>query len=149
MQSYKLKITWQRLVESGQTCPRCSNTEEEVERAVDLLSRALSVLGISVKLKKKEITIEEFLRSPLDSNRIFINDKPLEEWLSAKTGSSKCCSVCGESECRTIEIGQDRYETIPALMIIKAGLKAASDMLSIKPDGVKKMQLKWRSRDGD
>ncbi|MCX8028265.1 MAG: DUF2703 domain-containing protein [Thermodesulfovibrionales bacterium] len=126
-----LNIKWQRLVESGETCPRCSNTEAEVERAFDLLSKALSVFGIKVELQKSEITLEEFLTSPLNSNQIIINNKPLEQWLDANVGSSKCCSVCGDNECRTIEIGSDKYETIPANMIIKAGLKAAAEMLPI------------------
>lgn len=145
----RLTIHWQRLVESGQTCPRCSDTEKEIDKAVDLLSRSLSVLGIDVKLVKSEISLEGFFKSPLDSNQILINDKPLEEWLGAKTGSSECCNVCGDNQCRTVDIGEDRFESIPALLIVKAGLIAVSEMLIVKPDVSQIIQINRRSKYGD
>jgi hypothetical protein len=35
-----LAITWERLVEGGETCPRCGATEEELNRAVAWLEAA-------------------------------------------------------------------------------------------------------------
>ncbi len=128
-----LKLKWQRLVDDKKrTCPRCSGTEGELDRAYLKLREALSPLGIKVVLEKKELTLEEFKANPLASNQLWIGDKTLEEWLGAMTGKSRCCDVCGDSECRTVEIRDQVYETIPASMIIKAGLMAAAEMLPVE-----------------
>ena len=127
----KLKIKWQRLVADGETCPRCKETGSEVEKAADKLRKSLKHLGIDVILEKKELTVEEFKKSPLQSNLITFNGEPLEEWLNAKTGKSPCCDVCGPTDCRTTEINGKTYEEIPSDLIIKAGLAAVSD-LSVK-----------------
>lgn len=119
-----LVISWQRLISDGSTCPRCGTTENELDKAVLQLKEKLRPLGINVTLKKEELTLEEFKQNPLKSNRITFNDKSLEELLDAKTGHSKCCDVCGDEECRTIEAGGTNYETIPAELIVEAGLKA-------------------------
>lgn len=121
-----LIISWQRLVSEGNTCPRCGSTEDELDKAVSQLKEKLNPQGIDVVLKKEELTIDEFKQSPLMSNRITFNGQSLEELLNAKTGHSKCCDVCGDEECRTIETGGTNYETIPAELIIEAGIKAVS-----------------------
>lgn len=128
-----LKLRWQRLVDNKKrTCPRCGGTEEELDKAYLKLKEALSPLGIDVVVEKKELGINEFKANPLASNKIWIGNKTLEEWLSAETGKSRCCDVCGDKECRTVEIGNQVYETIPASIIIKAGLMAAAEMLPSK-----------------
>ncbi len=125
----KLKISWQRLVTEGKTCPRCGGTEEELEKAVSNLKEALSSLGITVIFEKKELSVAEFKEDPLQSNMIIINDKSLENWINGKVGESQCCDVCGPTECRTTTIGGRTYEEIPAELIIKAGLIAASNIV--------------------
>jgi hypothetical protein len=52
----------------------------------------------------------------------------MDEWLGANLGSSRCCSVCGKSECRTVEVGGTTFEAIPEKLIIRAALAAASTM---------------------
>lgn len=129
-----LVIKWQRLLdEGGQTCPRCGLTEGEVDSACQSLKQALAPLGIEVVLEKRSLVLGEFIKDPLQSNRILIDGRPIEEWLGAKVGQSKCCDVCGDSECRTVEIENYKYETIPASLIIKAGLMAASRILPAGP----------------
>lgn len=125
----ELKIRWQRLVSGGETCPRCSETEEELQKAVCSLEESLSPLGFKVVFKKQEISDVEFEEAPSQSNMIMFNDKPLENWIDGKIGESQCCDVCGYNECRTIIIGEETYEEIPAELIIKAGLIAASSMI--------------------
>lgn len=128
-----LVIKWQRLLdENDQTCPRCGSTEDELERAVNLLRQSLSPLGIEVILQKAAMDKEDFNKDPLQSNNILIEDRAIEEWLGARVGQSRCCDVCGDSECRTIEIEGQAFETIPATLIIKAGLIAASRVLPVK-----------------
>lgn len=128
-----LVIKWQRLLdENNQTCPRCGSTEDEIERAVNLLRQSLSPLGIEVMLQKAAIDKEDFNKDPLQSNNILIENRAIEEWLGARVGQSQCCDVCGDAECRTIEIEGQVFETIPATLIIKAGLIAASRVLPVE-----------------
>lgn len=104
----------------GSTCPRCGKTEQELEKAV----KALKSKGITVEFSKKKISKKEFDRNTRKSNKIIINGKTLESWLTAKTGSSSCCDTCGDADCRTVEYRGKLYETIPKEIIIKAALIA-------------------------
>jgi hypothetical protein len=127
-----LKIQWQRLVIDAQTCQRCGATEAEVDKAVQSLKQSLHPLGIAVVLEKRAIKQAEFEKSPSKSNLILIGGQSLEDWLQARTGQSACCGPCGDAECRTIETQGQIYETIPAELIIKAGLIAAGQLFHAK-----------------
>jgi hypothetical protein len=127
-----LKIKWQRLLVDDATCQRCGATEQEVDKAYISLKQSLSPLGIDVVLEKKSIDIAVFKKNPIQSNLIMIGEKSLEEWLKAHTGKSACCGTCGDTECRTINTQDKIYETIPAELIIKAGLTAAGELLNTK-----------------
>lgn len=122
-------IKWQRLLSKGKTCPRCGSTEKEIEMAISKLEQSLPQLGFNVVLEKSEISEEKFKNNPSLSNTILINDKPIEDYLSGKSGQSKCCEVCGESECRTVEVDNKIYETIPHQLIIQAALIAATQLM--------------------
>lgn len=125
-----LSITWQRLVdESGSTCPRCAGTEQEMQRAVERLRAALEPLGVQPVLETREIVPATFMQQPDQSNRIWIGGRPLEDWLGARTGSSRCCDACGDEECRTLEINGASHEVIPEALVVRAGLIAASQLL--------------------
>ena len=128
-----LKIEWHRLMADGQTCPRCWDTGKEVEKASRSLEQSLAPLGIKVVLEKHELTFGAFQQDPSKSNRILINGRLLEEWLGLKAGQSPCCGACGDAECRTVEGNGKIFETIPADLIVKAGILAASPMLVSKP----------------
>ncbi len=128
-----LLIRWERLVEGDRTCPRCRSTEEELEKAISTLKRALGPLGIEVLLEKEALSDAQFSQDPLRSNRIWLNGLPLEEWLGGTVGHSPCCDVCGPAECRTVEVGGQVYEAIPADLIVKAGLTAVLEILGTAP----------------
>jgi hypothetical protein len=85
-----------------------------------------------VVLEKRSVTQAEFKKNPSKENLIVIGDRSLEEWLQARTGQSACCGPCGDAECRTIETQGKIYETIPAELIIKAGLIAAGQIFNAK-----------------
>lgn len=125
----KLKIKWQRLLHEGQTCPRCKSTGDEVEKAVSILKESLSPLNIEVALEKEALTDSQFKNDTLESNKIWINDVLMEEYIGGKIGQSTCCDVCGPHECRTVKVGEEVYETIPSDTIVKAGLLAALKMI--------------------
>jgi len=126
----QLSIVWQRLVSSdGRTCERCGATYKEVQRAVATLRDALRPLAIEPVLETREIDETTFQADPSLSNRIWVQGRPLEVWLNATVGSSRCCSVCGGSECRTVAIGDTTFETIPERLLVRAALIAASQLL--------------------
>ena len=129
-----LKIEWQRLVDKkGHTCQRCGSTEKEVQKAFQSLKQSLASLGIKATLEKKALTPSACAKDVIQSNRILISGRTLEEWLGAQVGKSPCEFCCAElgdkAECRTVEVGGQVYETIPANLIIKAGLLAASELM--------------------
>lgn len=127
----QLSITWQRLVnEEGKTCDRCGATYQEMQRALSKLTEVLRPLGIEPRLEIKEIDKRSFLENPSESNRIWIEGKSIEQWLGATVGSSRCCSVCGDSSCRTVELGSATYEVIPEALILQAAMLAASQLLN-------------------
>ena len=124
-------IVWQRLVSaSGATCDRCDRTFAALKRAVTKLKDVLRPLDLEPILETVELTQESFNRDPSASNRIWIAGRPLEERLGARVGRSRCCSVCGEAECRTIEIEETVFETIPEHLILRAALTAAARMIA-------------------
>ena len=125
----KLPITWQRLVSAGGTCPRCDATHRHLQSAVVKLREALKPLNIEPILEVQEISEGSFRKEPAQSNRIWIADKPIEEWIGAGVGSSKCCSVCGDEPCRTMEVEGAVFEDIPEAVIMKAALIAASGLI--------------------
>lgn len=130
-----LPIVWQRLVSSdGKTCDRCNATYQEIQRAVSKLKEALRPLGIEPSLEIREIGEKSFKATPSESNRIWIAGRPMEEWLGATVGSSRCCSVCGDSECRTVEVEGTRFEAIPEKLFLKAALIASSQLLDLTPE---------------
>ena len=130
-----LPIAWQRLVSSeGQTCDRCGTTYEALQRVIAKLKNVLAPIGLEPVLETKEIPEHSFKADPSASNRIWIAGRALEEWLGARVGSSRCCSVCGESECRTLEIGGAVFEAIPEDLILRAALVAAAQVIGSVSD---------------
>jgi len=133
-QKQALQIRWQRLVdEKGQTCARCGTTEAATGAAVKKLRRSLKGLDIEVVLEKVALSPAAFAKDPLESNRIWIAEKPIEEWLQATIGKSQCCGACGDAECRTITVDGRTYDAVPAELVIKAGLLASAQLINSKP----------------
>ncbi len=125
-----LHISWQRLVdEQGETCERCGTTETAVEDAMQLLKQSVKGLGVDVVLEKSIIDNSAFKENPLESNRIWIGGKSLEDWLSATTSESPCGTACGDSNCRTMIVDGKSFEAIPSELIVKAGLLASAQLL--------------------
>jgi hypothetical protein len=124
-------VLWQRLLTDGATCPRCGTTQHAVRQAVEKLAEALGPLGIRPILEERALDLATFEGSPGESNRIWIAGRPLEEWLGANAGASRCCSVCGDNECRTLEVDGSTYDAVPERLIVKAGLAAAASLLTV------------------
>ncbi len=133
--THTLTIRWQRLVDaSDKTCPRCASTEQEVTKAVAHLKQSLAPAGIAVTAEAERMDEKAFLAAPLESNRMWINGRPLEDWLGAQTASSACGGCCGDkTQCRTMALGGKTYEAIPAGLIVRAGFLAAGKVLQEEP----------------
>jgi hypothetical protein len=125
----QLPIIWQRLVSAGGTCSRCDATYQHLQSVLVKLREALKPLNVEPILEVRKISESSFRKEPAQSNRIWIADKPIEEWIGAGVGSSKCCSVCGDEPCRTMEVEGAVFEDVPEAVIIKAVLIAASGLI--------------------
>lgn len=125
-----LPVVWQRLVSGGATCPRCDSTEAAVKRAVATLTEVLRPLNIEPTLDVIALDQSAFDKAPTESNRIWIAGRPLEDWVGAQVSASQCCSVCGDSECRTLEVDGASFEAVPETLIVAAGLAAASTLVT-------------------
>ena len=109
--------------------PSLCRTQIEVERAVTVLGDVLRPLGIELTLETRALDQSDFEAAPHESNRILVAGRPLEDWIGATASASECCSVCGANQCRTVEVDGRTFETVPASLIIKAGLVAAASLM--------------------
>jgi hypothetical protein len=121
-----LPILWQRLVKDGATCDRCGGTYAELQKALAALYRELLPRGIEPFVELREIDEATFRADPSASNRIWIAGVPLEDWLGAGVGTSRCCAACGDADCRTVMVDETTFETIPADLIVRAARRAAA-----------------------
>ncbi len=139
LEQQTLQIRWQRLVgQKGKTCERCGATEQELQKAFQTLSRSLTSLGIKVSLNKEKLDPETFAQDVSQSNRIWIGEKSIEKLLGARVGKSACggcCEISGKQtvKCRTLKVGKNTYEVVPASLIVRAGLLAASELIIAEP----------------
>jgi len=126
----------------------CGTTSEALQRAAAKLKVALGPLGLGPTLETRESDERSFRRDPSAANRIWIEGRPLEEWLEGRAGSSRCCSVCGDSECRTVEVGGAVFEAIAEDLILKAALVAAAQMPAPAGEGVPAQDARGACRPG-
>lgn len=135
-ESMIMTIRWHRLVnEKGETCDRCGGTQEELRQALESLKTSLGTLGIEIRYEERALSPQECAEDITESNRIWIADRPLEDWINGEVGTSPCGSCCAELddtvECRTVTVDNMTYEVIPAQLIVKAGLVAASKIMEV------------------
>ena len=100
---------------------------------MSVLNNSFAPVGIKVILEKEERSVTKF-KNPLEANRIWINNCLVKHWLGAKVGYRPCCDICGHNDCRTVEVQGQMYEAIPAEIIIKAALSAASQLVRPRAD---------------
>ncbi len=122
----KLAIEWKHLESRGRTCDRCSDTGQAVREVVAELQEELGRQGVAVSFTETKLGEAQIP----ESNQIFFNGVLLEELLvGARPGDNACCSCTEllgvETSCRTVEVGRQTYEAIPAELIRRAARKAA------------------------
>jgi hypothetical protein len=110
-----LFIEWKHIGNTG-TCDRCSLTGSAILDVLEELQPYFRQKNITARFRETilpDSRIEE-------SNQVIINGTPLEEYLSdARVVQTPCCSCAcltgqDEAECRAIDVGDERYEAIPA-----------------------------------
>jgi len=117
----QLEIEWRHLDQDGKTCDRCSDTGENVRRAIQSLADDLEALQWRVTFKETRLTEADIA----ESNQILLNGIPLDELLPNARISENCCASCGEllgapTLCRTLEYQERTHEAIPVSLIREA-----------------------------
>jgi len=132
----RLEIEWKHFAVGDATCERCGNTGDALHQVIEELRQELSPAGVKINLTE---TLLDKTRIA-ESNEIRMNSILIEDLLAASVAATDCpscgtlagesvaatdCPSCGtlagESTCcRAIDIGDKRYEDIPAELIKKA-----------------------------
>jgi hypothetical protein len=98
------------------TCDRCRMTGDAIREVLAELGPFFRKNNITERFQETILPDSQIGKS----NQILINGIPLEEYLAGSTVVQTPCCSCAcitgqdEAECRAIEIGNDRYEAIPA-----------------------------------
>jgi hypothetical protein len=135
-----LALKWERFAYADrEACERCLDTRTEIRTAFQRLSADMATVGLEVNLDEDIISKDKAAADMCQSNRIWIEGKPLETWLGAQVGESPCKGCCEEMgsdvACRTLIYEGETFEAVPADLIVKAAYAAASEILGrdIKP----------------
>ena len=117
-----LEIEWKHLDKLGNTCIRCSDTEQALQEAIGKLAEECKPCEWDIQFKEKKLSERDIP----ESNIILFNGKAIEDILpEAKASESHCQSCCeftgnSSTSCRTIELGGNSYEGIPSKLIRQA-----------------------------
>ena len=117
------------------TCERCSLTGGAILDVLEELQPYFKQKNVTARFRETVLPDSQIEQS----NQVIINGIPLEEYLSgAQVVQTPCCSCAcitgqDEAECRAIDVGNDRYEAIPAELlkrviigIVESGEEACS-----------------------
>jgi len=120
----RLEIEWKHFAVGDATCERCGKTGDALREVIDELRNEFAPAGVKINLTE---TLLDKTRIA-ESNEIRMNGVQVEDLLAAgvvSTDCPSCSTLAGKSICcRAIEIGNERYEEIPAEMIKKAAYRA-------------------------
>lgn len=115
-----MTIEWKHYDKEGETCTRCNSTGNNIKAVLGIVSTDNAYKNIQIKYKE---TILEASEMP-DSNTVLINGQKIEDVLNAKTSENYChscsCLAGSDTNCRTIELNNKSYESIPKDMILEA-----------------------------
>jgi len=131
----ELYVEWQHVgADVTHTCERCSATGISVTSAIQDLKPTFAERGIDIQYKE---TVLQAYQLP-ESNKVLINGKPLETYLTnahiVQTSCQSCaCIVEKESaECRAIQTPEGLYESLPT-DLIRQVLTMVADQMDGRP----------------
>ena len=121
-----LEIEWRHLDKDGRTCLRCSDTLQSLQQVVQQLAVECAPHGVEIGYRETKLPIEQLP----ESNLILFNGIPLEAALPGASASESecqsCSDLCGEPRvCRTVSVGGQTFEAIPAALIRRAACAVA------------------------
>lgn len=112
-----LTIEWKHIGNDiTDTCERCSLTGGAILEVLEELQPYFRWNKVTARFRETVLPDSQID----ESNQVVINGIPLEEYLSeARVVRTPCCSCAcitgqDEAECRAIDVGDARYEAIPA-----------------------------------
>lgn len=121
----RLTVEWQHVAGARGTCERCTGTGETLDRIRDELADQVG--------PGREVAITETIlpdEALADSNRVLVNDVPIEELLddasletTACTGCgelSACCGPDGAAQCRALVVDGEVHETLNGRLLREA-----------------------------
>ncbi|WP_319577989.1 DUF2703 domain-containing protein [uncultured Methanospirillum sp.] len=112
------------------TCVRCSATGTTVAAVIKDVEPELTGRGIQIVYTETVLPSEQLP----ESNKVLINGKPLEEYLTNARVVQTCCESCAciveqeSAECRAIQTPDELYESLPADLIRRVLMIAADQM---------------------
>ncbi len=121
-----LEIEWRHLDQDGRTCLRCSDTLQSLQQVVTQLAAECAPRGVTIAYRETKLSLEQLS----ESNLILFNGVPLESVLPGASASENECESCGDlcgqpSVCRTVTVGGQTFEAIPAALIRQAACAVA------------------------
>ena len=117
-----LEIEWKHFEKEGNTCIRCSDTGQALNKVAAELAEECRPYGWDIKFKETKLAEKGIS----ESNVILLNGKPIEKILqdsvAGESYCQSCCELTGNSStsCRTIEFDGKIYESIPSYLIRQA-----------------------------
>lgn len=121
----RLVVEWRHLAVEGETCERCGSTGMNLRAVVAELTPVLGVRGIALELREELLSPAAIARS----NDVLVGGTPIEELVGGRAAATDCpsCStlVGAPCACRTIRVGDQEFEELPASLIAAAILNAA------------------------
>ncbi len=126
-----LNVEWLHVgADVTHTCERCSATGTTLAAVIKEMEPDLAGKGIQIIYKE---TVLPFEKLP-ESNKVLINGRPLEKYLTNARVVQTCCESCaciGEqdfAECRAIQTPDELFESLPADLIRRVLMIAADQM---------------------
>ncbi len=109
----KLIIEWKHLDVDGETCERCSDTGENIVKAINSIESDLDNSNLDIQFIETALNDNEIK----ESNLILINNIKIEDIIDIKIFDNycdSCSSLLGkETVCRAVNYNGYSYEEIP------------------------------------
>lgn len=120
----RVSIEAHRIMLDDHACDRCGESVSSALTVARQLEMELAAYNIVVDYV--EIAVEPSAHA--QSNRVFVNGRPVEEWVGGETiwtTCPSCTDIFGEVACcAAIRVGDAMYDSVPPDMIRRAALEA-------------------------
>lgn len=123
----ELKIEWKHYDKEGETCTRCNNTGDNIQKALETISNDSRFNDVKIIFEETKLKED---RMP-ESNTVLINGQKIEDVLSAAASENYChscsCLAGKGSNCKTVRYDGKIYEDLSIEMILEAIRRKMAD----------------------